>query len=160
MVLGTYGSSIDLHAGGADLAFPHHATEAHLAEAATGVAPFARAWLRPGIVRIGEEKMAKSTGNLVLVDELLRSHSPSAVRMLCLNRPWRDSWTFTTEALDQAAADLADLYAAAARPDGDSAVEAVDAALLDDLDVPRAAGLALEAGGAAARRLIDVLQLH
>jgi len=160
MVLGTYGASIDLHAGGADLAFPHHATEAHLAEAATGVAPFARAWLRAGVVRLGDEKMAKSTGNLVLVDDLLRQHSAATLRMLCLNRPWREGWTFTTDGLDAAGGQLTDLYAAAGRAGGDAAVDAVDAALLTDLDVPRALGIALDAGGAAARRLVDVLQLQ
>ncbi|MCU1675598.1 MAG: Cysteine--tRNA ligase, partial [Frankiales bacterium] len=160
MVLGTYGASIDLHAGGADLAFPHHATEAYLAETVTGVAPFARAWLRPGTVRLGDEKMAKSTGNLVLVDDLLKQHSAGALRLLCLNRSWRDGWTFTTDGLEAAAERLSDLYGAAGRGGGDTAVDAVDAALLDDLDVPRAVAIALESGGAAARRLIDVLQLQ
>lgn len=160
MVLGTYGASIDIHAGGADLAYPHHATEAHLAETVTGVTPFARAWLRPGTVRLGDTKMAKSTGNLVLADELLRDYSAGAVRFLCLNRPWRESWTFTRDALDVAAGQVADLYSVAGRPNGESAVEAVEAALLADLDVPAAYAVALDAGGAAARRLVDVLQLH
>ena len=160
MVLGIYGASIDLHAGGADLAFPHHATEAHLAETITGVTPFARAWLRPGVVHLGDDKMAKSTGNLVLVDDLLREHSAGALRMLCLNRPWGESWTFTVDGLEAAAGQLTDLYSAAGRPDGETATEAVDEALLNELDVPRALGIALDAGGAAARRLIDVLQLQ
>ena len=52
MVLALFGSSVDLHAGGGDLEYPHHACEAALAEATTGVTPFARAWLRAGIVSI------------------------------------------------------------------------------------------------------------
>ena len=159
MVLGTYGASIDLHAGGADLAFPHHATEAHLAEAVTGVTPFARGWLRPGTVFLGSEKMAKSTGNLVLVDDLLREHRAPALRMLCLNRHWGDTWTFTAQGLQAAEDQLDELYAAAGRGGGD-AVDAVDTALLDDLDVPTAVGIALTEGGAAARRLVDVLALQ
>ena len=83
MVLAQFGSGIDLHCGGADLAFPHHACEAALAEAATGVRPFARAWLRAGTVSIAGAKMAKSAGNLVLVEDLLRQHSPAAIRLLC-----------------------------------------------------------------------------
>jgi len=51
-----------------------------------GVAPFAQAWLRAGTVSIGRAKMAKSTGNLVLVDELMRDYPPAAIRLLCLNR--------------------------------------------------------------------------
>jgi len=53
MVLALYGPSVDIHCGGADLAYPHHACEAALAEGATGVAPFARSWLRAGVVRVG-----------------------------------------------------------------------------------------------------------
>ena len=52
MALSTYGPSLDLHAGGADLRFPHHAYEAAQAEAATGVTPFARSWLHVGTVRL------------------------------------------------------------------------------------------------------------
>jgi hypothetical protein len=62
MALSTYGPSLDLHAGGADLRFPHHAYEAAQAEAATGVAPFARSWLHVGHRPADGEKMAKSTG--------------------------------------------------------------------------------------------------
>ena len=159
MVLALYGPAVDLHCGGADLAFPHHACEAALAQAATGVEPFARAWLRAGTVHVGDAKMAKSAGNLVLVDDLLRDHSPAAVRLLCLNRPWAQPWTYSPEALDAAAAVLDDLYAAAARPGGESGAAAVPAALREDLDVPRALQIALEDGGHAARTLVEILAL-
>jgi cysteinyl-tRNA synthetase len=159
MVLSLFGPSVDLHGGGADLAYPHHACEAALAQAATGVAPFARAWLRAGPVHVGEAKMAKSAGNLVLVDDLLRGHSPAAVRMLCLNRPWSQPWAYTTEALDAAAGTVEQLYAAAARPGGEAGASAVPEALRHDLDVPKALAIALEDGGAAARTLIEVLAL-
>jgi cysteinyl-tRNA synthetase len=160
MVLATFGSSVDLHAGGADLRFPHHAVESLLAERATGVAPFARAWLRAGTVRTGGAKMAKSAGNLVLVDDLLTRHTPAALRLLCLGRPWAQDWDFDESALDGVAATLDDVYAAAGRR-GDStlATAEVDAALLDDLDTPRALAVALDAGGSAARRLVTVLGL-
>jgi cysteinyl-tRNA synthetase len=157
MVLALFGPSVDLHCGGADLAFPHHACESALAEAATGVAPFARAWLRAGTVLVGEQKMAKSTGNLVLVDDLLRAYSAAAIRLLCLNRPWADAWAYTRDGLEQAAGTLEQLYAAAARPGGESG--GVLAALRADLDVPRALAIALEDGGQAARTLIEVLAL-
>ena len=136
MVLATYGPGIDLHAGGADLRFPHHAVEAVLGEAATGVAPFARAWLHPGTVRVAGAKMAKSTGNLVLVEDLLATHDPGAVRLLCLHRDVAQAWDFEPAGLDAAQALLADLYAAAGRPGRrERPSPEVDAALRDDLDV-------------------------
>ena len=159
MVLALFGSSVDIHCGGGDLAFPHHACEAALAEAATGVMPFARGWMRAGIVSINGAKMAKSSGNLVLVEDLLREHSPGAIRLLLLNRHWADDWEFSPAALDEAEALLDRIYAAAALPGMAPGAAAVPAALLDDLDVPRALAIALEDGGQAARTLIEILAL-
>jgi cysteinyl-tRNA synthetase len=160
MILALFGPNVDIHCGGADLAYPHHSCEAALAEAATGVAPFARSWLRAGIVNVAGAKMAKSTGNLVLIEDLLRTYPPAAVRLLCLNRPWAQPWEYTASALDAAAATVEDLYAASARPDnGTSGQAAVPAALLDDLDVPTALSIALEDGGQAARTLVEILAL-
>ncbi len=160
MVLALFGPSVDLHCGGADLAYPHHACESTIAQLATGVAPFARAWLRAGTVHIGPDKMAKSTGNLVLVTDLLESVPPAAIRLLCLNRPWAQPWGYTPEALQAAAATVEDLYAAAARPESaSSGLAAVPSALLHDLDVPTAVAIALEDGGQAARTLIEILAL-
>lgn len=160
MVLALYGPSVDIHCGGADLAYPHHACEAALAEGATGVAPFARSWLRAGIVSVGNAKMAKSTGNLVLIEHLLRDYPPAAIRLLCLNRPWAQPWDYRAADLDAAAATIEQLYAAAARAGSGSGGEAaVPAALLDDLDVPTALAIALEDGGHAARTLIELLAL-
>jgi cysteinyl-tRNA synthetase len=159
MVLALFGSSVDIHCGGGDLAFPHHASETALAEAVTGVTPFARAWMRAGIVSINGQKMAKSTGNLVLVNDLLRSHSAGAIRLLLLNRRWAQPWSYEPAALDEAEATLERLYAAASTPGMAPGAAAVPAALLDDLDVPRAVAIALEDGGQAARTLIELLAL-
>lgn len=160
MVLSSFGPSVDLHCGGADLAFPHHACEAALAEAGTGVAPFARAWLRAGTVHVDGAKMAKSAGNLVLVDDLLRTHAAAAIRLLCLNRPWAQPWSFSVAQLDTAAALLDELRTAAARPGPEQARDAVIAALRADLDVPRAVAVARAEGGPAAAELIEVLALR
>jgi cysteinyl-tRNA synthetase len=160
MVLALYGPSVDLHCGGADLAFPHHACESALAEGATGVTPFARAWLRAGTVQLDGAKMAKSAGNLVLVDQLLRDYPAAAVRLLCLNRPWAEPWSYTGAGLDEAAALLDQLYTAAGKPDAGIAVESsVADVLLSDLDVPAAIALAVEHGGSTARTVIDILAL-
>lgn len=163
MVLSTYGSSIDLHAGGSDLRFPHHAYESAQAEAFTGVTPFSRAWMHVGMVRIGDAKMAKSAKNLVLVSDLLREHAPAAVRLLLLRRPWSESWSYEPAELTRAETELDDLFSASARPGSDrddAAVEAVLTALRSDLDVPTALGIALADGGAAARTLIEILGLR
>ena len=161
MVLSQYGSSLDIHAGGADLAFPHHAYEAAQAEAATGVTPFARAWMRVGTVRIGGEKMAKSTGNLVLVADLLQEHRPGALRLMILERGWSDAWDYEPALLANAEVRLDALHAAAGRRSDDEAAEReVLRRLLDDVDVSGALGVALESGGRSARVLVQVLGLE
>ena len=161
MVLSELGPGVDLHAGGAELAFPHHAYEAAQAEAATGVTPFARAWLRVGTVQIAGEKMAKSTGNLVLVTDVLAHHPPAALRLALLNRRWSLPWDYDGSVVASAATTLEALYSAAGRADGSPAAEAaVVAALRTELDVPQAVSVALESGGAAARTLVQVLALQ
>jgi cysteinyl-tRNA synthetase len=165
MALHTFGPAIDVQAGGADLGFPHHAYQAALAEALTGVAPFARARLNVGMVRVAGAKMAKSTGNLVLVSELLKEHPAAVVRLLILDRRWDDDWDFSRAGLDAAAARLERLHAAAGRPErgaagsGGTAVAAMRAALADDLDVPAALRIAEDGGGQAARSLGSLLGL-
>jgi len=160
MALSVLGSSVDLHAGGGDLRFPHHAYESAQAEAATGVTPFARAWMHVGTVLVDGAKMAKSTGNLVLVEDLLRDHRAAAVRLLLLDRPWHAPWDYTLDLLDAAEQRLDALYAAAGRRGDDEAAEnAVVDRLLADLDVSGALDLAVASGGSAARTLATVLAL-
>ena len=165
MALYAFGSAVDVQAGGADLRFPHHAHQAAMAEAFTGVAPFSRARLNAGVVRVEEAKMAKSTGNLVLVGELLKEHSAAAVRLLILDRRWDQDWDFSQAGLDAAGARLERLHAAAGRPErgvagsGGPAVAAMRAALADDLDVPTALHIAEDHGGQAARSLGSLLGL-
>ena len=162
MALTTLGPALDLHVGGADLRYPHHAYEAAMAEAVTGVAPFARAWLHVGTVGLDGAKMAKSTGNLVLVSDVLAKHPAGALRLLLVDRPWAQAWEYDPVALEAAAARLERLYVAAARgalDAGTAAAAEVTAALLDDLDVPRALAVAEEAGGEAARVALSVLGL-
>ena len=160
MALSTYGASLDLHAGGADLRFPHHAFETAQAEAATGVTPFARAWMHVGTVRIGGEKMAKSTGNLVFVRDLIAKSSAAAVRVLLLDRRYDEAWDFDDAGLDAAGARLDALHTAAGRVGtNDAASGAVLEALADGLDVKGALDIAISEGGQAARDLVSVLSL-
>jgi cysteinyl-tRNA synthetase len=156
----TLGSCVDVLVGGEDLTFPHHAYQAAMVEAAVAVAPFARRMLHVGAVTQNGAKMAKSTGNLALVADLLDTAPAAAVRLMLLDRRWSEGWEFRPGLLSAATDSLHELYAAAARPGAaDAAQEEVARALLDDLDVPRALRVATESGGAAGRLLIRVLAL-
>ncbi|MCM3845736.1 cysteine--tRNA ligase [Pseudonocardia sp. DR1-2] len=161
MALATLGGVVDVLAGGADLAFPHHAYQSAMAAAATGAGLFARRGFRAGIVSVDGAKMAKSTGNLVLVQDLLAGTPGAAVRLFLLDRPWAQPWEYRSEDLALATGRLEELYVAAGRKPGSAAaVDAVRDALLDDLDVPRAVATALESGGEAARTVIRTLALQ
>ncbi len=165
MALHAFGPAVDVQAGGGDLRFPHHAYQAAMAEAFTGVTPFARARLNAGVVRVAGAKMAKSVGNLVLVAELLAGYPAAAIRLLILDRRWDEDWEYDHAGLDAAAARLDRLNIAAGRPGrsvagtGDTAVAAVRAALASDLDVPAALGIAEDEGGPAARTVGSLLAL-
>ena len=165
MALDVFGPAVDVLAGGADLRFPHHAYQAGLAEAFTGVTPFCRARLNAGVVRVAGAKMAKSAGNLVLVGDLLKDYPVAAVRLLILDRRWDQDWDFSPADLDAAGAKLDRLHAAAGRPgrgsagSGAAALTAMRAALADDLDVPAALRVAENDGGQAARSLGSLLGL-
>ena len=161
MAMSVFGPAVDIHAGGADLRFPHHAYHAAMAEAFTGVRPYARAWLHAGTVTIGGAKMAKSAGNLVLLEELLAGHPAAAVRLMILDRPWAESWDYRPELLDVAEARLEDLYQAAGRTAASdpAAVDEMRRLLATELDVPAALDLAIGTGGGPARTLASVLGL-
>jgi cysteinyl-tRNA synthetase len=165
MALDTFGPAVDVQAGGGDLRFPHHAFQSALAEVFTGVAPFSRAHLNVGVVGVAGAKMAKSTGNLVLVSDLLKEYPAAVVRLLILDRRWDQDWDFSVADLDVAGARLERLHTAAGRPErgvagaAGAAVAAMRATLANDLDVPAALNIAEDGGGQAARSLGPLLGL-
>jgi cysteinyl-tRNA synthetase len=159
MSLSILGATVDVQCGGSDLAFPHHAYTAAMAEAVTGVTPYARSSFRVGTVRYDGSKMAKSTGNLVLVGDVVANHPAAALRLLLLDRPWAQAWDFEIGAVKEAETRLDALFSAAGEPGSDRAVDAALDRLRDDLDVPGALAIAGEAGGAAARLVISLLGL-
>lgn len=160
IALGVLGFAVDVLAGGADLTFPHHAYQAAMVEAATGVGPFARAEFPVGTVTVDGAKMAKSAGNLVLVADLLDQHPAAAVRLLLLNRPWQQAWEFRPADIAAQADQLDRVYSAAGTArTSRAAANAVIAALVDDLDVPTALAIGEESGGDAARLVMRTLAL-
>jgi cysteinyl-tRNA synthetase len=99
MVRDRLGDTIDIHAGGADLIFPHHENEIAQSEAVTGK-PLARYWLHNGMVKVDGEKMSKSLGNFITIRELLdRPTDSMAVRLFVLQAHYRKPIDFTDEAI-------------------------------------------------------------
>ena len=97
------GPSLDLHAGGEDLTFPHHENEIAQSEALTGKT-FARFWMHVRFLLVEGKKMSKSEGNFfTLRDLLLKGHKPSAIRYLLTSVPYRKQLNFTFQGLEQAA---------------------------------------------------------
>jgi cysteinyl-tRNA synthetase len=101
MVRDELGESIDIHAGGNDLTFPHHENEIAQSEAVTGK-PLARYWLHNGFINMDGEKMSKSLGNFRLTRDLLATYDPMAFRLFVLQAQYRKPIDFTSDALDAA----------------------------------------------------------
>ncbi|MFQ5873473.1 MAG: cysteine--tRNA ligase [Dehalococcoidia bacterium] len=99
MSLKYLGATLDIHGGGQDLIFPHHENEIAQTEAYTGVTPFVRHWMHHGLLQLGEEKMSKSSGNLVTVKGVLSQYSPDALRLFVLGSHYRSPLTYSNEAL-------------------------------------------------------------
>jgi cysteinyl-tRNA synthetase len=102
MVQERLGDSIDIHAGGEDLQFPHHENEIAQSEAMTGK-PLAKYWMHNGLIRINSEKMSKSLGNFTTIRELIKNYDPMALRLFMLQTHYRAPIDFTDMALDAAA---------------------------------------------------------
>jgi cysteinyl-tRNA synthetase len=156
------GESIDIHAGGIDLQFPHHENEIAQSTCAHGGRVFARYWLHNGLLNFGGRKMSKSLGNVTLVHDLLERYPPEALRYVLLSAHYRQPLDWSEAAVDQAIKTLNRLYgtlrdlgdgSAKAGQDRAETPAAVLDALLDDLNTPAAlaalAGIAAEARRAA-----------
>ncbi|MER7247041.1 cysteine--1-D-myo-inosityl 2-amino-2-deoxy-alpha-D-glucopyranoside ligase [Kribbella sp. NPDC000426] len=132
------GMTFDVQGGGSDLIFPHHEMSASGAQVATGKHPFARAYVHQAMVGLDGEKMSKSKGNLVLVSkERLAGADPMAIRLALLTHHYRTDWFWMESDLTDAQARLDVWRGAVGRgsgPDGAAAVDALRAALTNDLD--------------------------
>ena len=140
------GESLDIHGGGQDLVFPHHENEIAQSEASTGVVPFSRYWVHNGLLRLGGDKMSKSLGNLVSVEEALERFSPDTIRLYFLSSHYRSPLTYTDDGCVGMERSLERLRNALER-NGGSGAGVLDAepyrrqffeAMDDDLNTPRA----------------------
>lgn len=96
------GDTMDIHAGGQDLTFPHHENEIAQSEAMTGK-PFARYWMHNGYINIDNEKMSKSLGNFVLVNDIRKQIDPKVLRFFMLSVHYRHPINFSQELVESAA---------------------------------------------------------
>jgi cysteinyl-tRNA synthetase len=111
------GEQIDIHGGGNDLIFPHHENEIAQTESLTGK-PFARYWVHNGMMQLAGQKMSKSLGNLVTIEEFLAHHESDALRMMVLNSSYRNPLTFGEDVITQAETALERLRNALRSPVG------------------------------------------
>jgi len=101
MNLNHLGEQIDIHGGGNDLIFPHHENEIAQTESLTGK-QFARYWVHNGMLQLSGEKMSKSLGNLVSIDDFLAKHKADSLRFLILNSGYRNPLSYSDEIVEQA----------------------------------------------------------
>jgi len=93
------GDTIDIHAGGQDLTFPHHENEIAQSEA-LNEKTFARYWMHNGYINIDNEKMSKSLGNFVLVHDIIKRHNPQVLRFFMLSVHYRNPINYSEELLE------------------------------------------------------------
>jgi cysteinyl-tRNA synthetase len=147
------GRQIDIHGGGLDLIFPHHENELAQTETALGVNPFSQFWVHNGLLKLaGDEKMSKSLGNVVTVQDARAKYSSDAIRLWVLQSHYRSPTVLTDTSFDQAETALRSIRIAAGvspRTGGEKVdasalrqrfVEAMD----DDLNTPRAVATLFE----------------
>ena len=136
------GESIDIHAGGADLTFPHHENELAQSECANGC-KFVNFWLHNGFVTINKEKMSKSLNNFLTIDDLLKKYDSNAIRFFILTNHYRMPVEFNDEALNSAATGAKRLIGAACgySKTDNTDLQSIDAfkdAMNDDLNTSKA----------------------
>jgi len=105
------GETLDIHAGGPDLIFPHHENEIAQSQALTGK-PFAIQWMHAGYLNINQEKMSKSLGNILTVRELRERYDPIVLRYFLISAHYRSPINFSPDLLEQAASSLERLQTA------------------------------------------------
>ena len=154
MALKYLDNTIDIHGGGQDLIFPHHENEIAQSESFTGETPFVRYWLHNGLMQLDKQKMSKSAGNLVCVEDILDRFSSDALRLFVLSSHYRGPLAYSEEALDANERGVERLRSALSQKgDGDQGATALDTepikrrfveAMDNDFDTPQAIAVLFE----------------
>ncbi len=134
------GEEIDIHGGGNDLIFPHHENEIAQTESVTGKT-FARYWMHNGMLGLKDEKMSKSLGNMITIDEFLSEHPGDIMRLWVLNGSYRSPLTYSDSVIEQTTQGYKRLLSAKkpALPGSKSLDETTYAAALEQAEKARAA---------------------
>jgi cysteinyl-tRNA synthetase len=103
------GKTIDIHAGGSDLVFPHHENEIAQSEARNGE-PFAKYWMHAAFLNVNNQKMSKSLNNFFTARDMLEQYDPDVIRFFMLSGHYRTQINFSIELLDSAKASVERLY--------------------------------------------------
>ncbi len=153
------GDTIDIHAGGVDLVFPHHENEIAQSTCAHAGKTFARFWLHNGMLTFGGAKMSKSIGNVKQLHELLQTFPPEALRYALLSAHYRQPLDWSDALIEQSIATLDRLYGTlrdltACEATPESMTSGVIEALDDDLNTP-AALAELSGLASVARHLLE-----
>jgi cysteinyl-tRNA synthetase len=137
----------DIHGGGVDLVFPHHENEIAQSCCAFGAPRMANVWMHNGFLQVEGEKMSKSLGNFITINDLLRSDafggrawSGEALRLAMLRTHYRQPIDWTVKALEEAEATLDRWYDAIGDVEPNAVAPSVEEALSDDLNTPAALG--------------------
>lgn len=145
MIKSHLGETIDIHGGGQDLKFPHHENELAQSICAHNGAPLARFWLHNGFLDVEDQKMSKSIGNVLLPHDLLKAFPGEAIRYALLSAHYRKPLNWTEAGLKRAKHALDRLYLTLSKLPGPNLIDpktpppkVVSAALLDDLNTPKA----------------------
>lgn len=101
-----FGPQYDIHGGGIDLIFPHHEAEVAQMEAISGKHPFVKRWMRTGFLTINGEKMSKSLGNFITINDFLKKHSPRVLRLLFLKTHYRSPIDYSEKLVKQTEREL------------------------------------------------------
>ncbi len=143
------GVSLDIHAGGEDLVFPHHEDEIAQSESLTDE-KFAKYWVHTSFLSVDEEKMSRSKGNVFILQDLIgKGFSPASFRYLTYQTHYRAKMNFTFEALEGASTALKKMYELASKlPEGEGYADKYEVeflhALNQDLNMPRALSIVWE----------------
>jgi len=105
-----FGLQYDLHGGGMDLKFPHHEAEIAQAESLSGKKPFVKIWMHTGQLMVNGQKMSKSLGNFITIDDFLKKYKPIVLRFLVLSHHWRSPLNYKEDILQTAIGALEDIF--------------------------------------------------